>query len=266
MTDSIRQWLSGLSGQTAEHLFTAVLIFIGGIAAVRIMVKLTEKALAKSRLEPAAHSLILSITKVLLYLLLGLSIASNLGIDITGLVALASVLTLSLSLSLQNMLTNMIGGFTLLNTHPFHSGDFVEIAGLSGTVTQITMSYTVLTTPDNKQVSIPNSQVTASQIINYTICGTRRMELNVSAGYSAPTDKVLDALLQAAQVDNALLEPAPFAGVKSYDDSAISYVLRLWAKNENYWDVYFTVNKRIKDVFDAQGIEMTYPHVNVHMQ
>ncbi len=266
MTDSIQQWLSGLSGQTAEHLFTAALIFIGGIAAVRIVVKLTEKALAKSRLEPAAHSLILSITKVVLYLLLGLSIASNLGIDITGLVALASVLTLSLSLSLQNMLTNMIGGFTLLNTHPFHSGDFVEIGGLSGTVTQITMSYTVLTTPDNKQVSIPNSQVTASQIINYTICGTRRMELSVSAGYSASTDKVLDALLQAAQVDNALLDPAPFAGVKSYDDSAISYVLRLWAKNENYWDVYFTVNKRIKDVFDARGIEMTYPHMNVHMQ
>lgn len=265
MNEAFRQWLSAFTGQSAQHLLTTIAILIGGIIAVRILTRITEKALAGSHLEKAAHSLILSIVKVTLYVLLGLCIASNLGVDITGLVALASVLTLSLSLSLQNILTNMIGGFTLLNTHPFRSGDFVEVGGFSGTVTEITISYTRLTTPDNKLVSIPNAQVVASQVVNYTALTSRRMEFHVSAGYNSPVPEVLDALREAAKVEKAMTEPAPFAGVLSYDDSAISYVLRVWAKNENYWDVYFAVNQRIKEIFDKNGIEMTYPHLNVHL-
>lgn len=265
MNDAFTQWLAVLTGQTAERLLTAAVILAAGIAAVRIMLKLTRKALEKSRLEKAAHSLILSIVRVTLYLLLGLSIASGLGINITGLVALVSVLTLSVSLSLQNLLTNMIGGFTLLNSHPFRSGDYVEIGAFSGTVTEITMSYTRLTTPDNKQVSIPNSQVVASEIVNYTICGTRRVELTVSAAYTAPTEKVMQALLKAGAVEGVLPEPAPLSAVRSYDDNAISYILRLWCATGDYWNVYFAVNKRIKDVFDEEDIEMTYPHLNVHL-
>lgn len=265
MSDTFRQWLAAVTGQSAQHLLTTIAILLGGIIAVRIITRITEKALANSHLEKAAHSLILSIVKIALYVLLGLCVASALGVDITGLVALASVLTLSVSLALQNMLTNMIGGFTLLNTHPFRSGDFVEVGGFSGTVTEISMSYTRLTTPDNKLVSIPNAQVVASQIVNYTAGDCRRVELTVSASYASPVPAVLEALLEAAQADKALTDPAPFAGVSSYNDSAISYVLRVWAKNDDYWDVYFAVNQRIKEVFDKRGIEMTYPHLNVHM-
>ena len=179
-------------------------------------------------------------------------------------VALASVLTLAVSLALQNMLTNVLGGFALLTTHPFHSGDYVDIGGQSGTVTQIDMSYTRLVTVDNKVVCIPNSTVLASEVVNYSANDTRRAEIQVSAGYDAPTQKVIDALVLAATVDNALLEPAPFAAVVSYGDNAIDYTLRFWAKTEDYWDVYFKVNQRIKDIFDEQGIPMTYPHLNVH--
>ena len=175
------------------------------------------------------------------------------------------MLTLSVSLALQNILGNVIGGFTILYTRPFHSGDFVEIAGQSGTVREINMTYTMLVTGDNKQVSIPNSAVVAAQIVNYSAEGTRRMDIAVSASYDAPTQKVIDALVLAGTVDNALLEPAPFAAVSSYGDSAIGYILRVWAKCEDYWDVYFVVNQRVKDIFDQQGIEMTYPHLNVHL-
>ena len=222
------------------------------------------RALEKSKLEKAAYSLILSLARVGLYLLLGLSLATSLGIDVTGVVALASVLTLAVSLALQNMLTNVLGGFTLLTTHPFHSGDYVDIGGQSGTVTQIDMSYTRLVTVDNKVVCIPNSTVLASEVVNYSANDTRRAEIQVSAGYDAPTQKVIDALALAATVDNALLEPAPFAAVVSYGDNAINYTLRFWAKTEDYWDVYFKVNQRVKDIFDEQGIPMTYPHLNVH--
>lgn len=119
-------------------------------------------------------------------------------------------------------------------------------------------------TPDNKVICIPNSTVLASEVVNYSANDTRRAEIKVSAGYDAPTQKVIDALALAATVDNALLEPAPFAAVDSYGDNAINYVLRFWTKTEDYWDVYYKVNQRVKSIFDEQGIPMTYPHLNVH--
>ena len=200
-----------------------------------------------------------------MYVLLFLIAASQMGIDVSSIVALASVLTLALSLALQNMVSNLIGGFVILYTHPFHSGDYVEIAGQGGTVKEISMTYTVLATPDNRIISIPNSAVAAAQVVNYSSADSRRVELTVTASYDAPTQKVLDALVLAGTVDNALLNPAPSAVIVSYDDSAIRYSLRIWVKPGDYWDVYFQVNQRIKDVFDQQGIEMTYPHLNVHL-
>ena len=127
------------------------------------------------------------------------------------------------------------------------------------------MTYTVLATPDNRIISIPNSAVAAAQVVNYSSADSRRVELTVTASYDAPTQKVLDALVLAGTVDNALLNPVPSAVIVSYDDSAIRYSLRIWVKPGDYWDVYFQVNQRIKDVFDQQGIEMTYPHLNVHL-
>ena len=244
----------------------SLMILIAGIFAIRIIRRLLKTTLEKSRLEKAAHSLITSLSNAAMYILLGLMVASSLGIDVTSIVALASVLTLAFSLALQNMVSNIIGGFTLLYTQPFHSGDYVEIAGQGGTVKEINMTYTMLATADNKMISIPNSAVVAAQIVNYSAAETRRVEILASASYDAATQQVLDALVQAGTVDNVLLDPAPRAVITAYGDSAISYSLRLWVKTADYWDVYFQVNQRVKDIFDEQGIEMTYPHLNVHIQ
>ncbi len=259
--DVLRTVIRFFTGQ----VLPVVLLGLAGLLVIRIVLTLVNKTLEKTKLEKAAHSLIRTVIRVVLYLLLGLIIASAIGIDVTGIVALASVLTLALSLALQNILTNVIGGFTLLSTHPFHSGDYVEIAGQGGTVTEINMTYTVLSSPDNKLISIPNSAVVAAQIVNYTRTGSRRVEIKVRAAYDVPTQKVVDALLQAGTVDKALLQPAPFAAVDMYGDSAIHYVLRVWTKTEDFWDVYFQINQRIKDIFDAQSICMSYPHLNVHL-
>jgi len=248
-----------------QDICTAVIILVAGILVIRIVMKLLLTTLEKSRLEKAAHRLITSLAKAAMYIILALIVASTLGIDVSSIVALASVLTLALSLALQNMVSNIIGGFTILYTHPFHSGDYVEIAGQGGTVQEINMTYTVLSTPDNKVISIPNSAVVAAQITNYSAAETRRVEITASASYDIPTQKVLDALVLAGTVDNVLLDPAPAAVITAYGDSAIQYSLRLWVKNADYWDVYFLVNQRVKQIFDEQGITMTYPHINVHL-
>ena len=249
----------------SSSIFKALIVLVIGVLAIRIVMKLIRFTLDKSKLEKAAHTLILSLAKAAMYILLGLIVASTLGIDVTSIVALASVLTLALSLALQNMVSNIIGGFTILYTHPFHSGDYVEIAGQGGVVKEINMTYTMLATPDNKLISIPNSAVVAAQITNYSESPTRRVDIAVSASYDAPIQQVLDALVQAGTVDKVLLDPAPMAVVTAYGESAINYSLRLWVDNADYWDVYFAVNQRVKTIFDEHGIAMTYPHLNVHL-
>lgn len=261
----VRSWFASIGVFALGKVLPAVIIFVIGVLAIRLLIKLVMTALGKSKLEKAAHSLIKSVLQVVSYVLLGLIVASFLGIDITGIVALASVLTLAVSLSVQNALTNVIGGFTLLYTKPFVSGDFVEIAGQSGTVKEIGLTYTKLATADNKIVSIPNSAVVAAEIVNYSVSGTRRVDVTVSAAYTAPVESVLEALREAGKVPTAMDTPAPFAAVQSYGDSAINYVLQVWCKGEDYWTTKCEVNRNVKAVFDNREIAMTYPHINVHL-
>ncbi len=261
----IVNWMTSAGDYMLHKGLPAILIAAVGLVFIQLVKRITDAALKKSKLEKAAHTLVKSVVRVALYLLLALIVASRLGIDVTGVIALASVLTLAISLALQTALANVIGGFTLLYTDPFDSGDFVEIAGQSGTVKEIGLTYTRLTTADNKVVSIPNNSVVAAQIINYTTTGTRRVEVNVSASYTAPVETVLEALRQAANVPTALETPAPFVAVKSYGDSAISYVLYVWCNSEDYWTTLFGINRNVKAVFDEKGVEMTYPHLNVHL-
>ena len=262
----VSSWLLNIGTGLLPKIFTAVIIAVAGLFIIRLVMLMLAKLLSGSKLEKAAHSLIKTLAKTVLYVLLGLIIASSIGIDVTGIVALASVLTLAVSLALQNLLANVIGGFTLLYTPTFKSGDYVEIAGQSGTVQEIGMSYTKLSTPDNKVISIPNSAVIAAQIVNYSTAAARRGDINVTASYDAPVKKVIDTLLAAADHEKILSAPdKPFAALTGYGDSAISYTLRFWVENADYWTVTFYVNQNIKKLFDENGVEMTYPHLNVHL-
>ena len=258
-------WWTTVGATLIASLIPAVLLLIIGVVIIKLVDKIVKTALNKTKLDQAAHSLILSVVKVALYIILGLIVAAKLGIDVTSIVALASVLTLALSLALQNMLANVIGGFTILSTVPFHSGDYVEIAGQGGTVSEINMTYTKLVTPDGRQISIPNSAVVAAQIVNYSAESVRRVEVNVSVNPNQPVQKVLDALVLAGTVDKALTTPAPFSAVTSYVDGRVNYVLRVWVNNPDFWEVTFEVNQKVKKVFDEQGIPMAFPHLNVHM-
>ena len=250
---------------TVRKLLPAALIFVAGFFAIRILMKLLEKALAKSKFEAPVTSLLLSVTRIALLILLALITASSLGIDVTGVVALASVLTLAVSLSVQDALSNLIGGFTLLYTKPFQIGDFVEIGGESGTVAQIGLTYTKLLTADCKTVSMPNKTVVAAQIVNFTAAGKRRVDINIQVSYGSDPDLVMEALKKAAQVPTALDTPAPYAAITAYNESTVGYVLQVWSSADNYWATMHAVNRNIKTVFEQMGVIMTYPHLNVHI-
>ena len=249
-------------------LYTAlpvVLTALVGFVVIKVILKLIDGSLSKTKLDPAAVSLIKSLAKVVLFVLLALMVADRLGVDVTGVVALASVASLALSLALQDALTNVIGGFTILSNHPFKTGDYVEIDGTGGVVNAIDITYTKLATPDKKVISIPNSTVVKAKIINYSTSETRRVDFNITASYDAPAAAVKAALLKAAQVPGVLADPAPFVALTNYGDHAIGYVLRVWVANADYWTVNFAINEKIKEEFDAAGVEMTYPHLNVHI-
>ena len=258
-------WVTTQGQNLLSVVLKTVIIAVIGYLVIRIVLRMLTRILEKSKLEKAAHSLIKTLAKTVLYVLFGLILASSLGIDVTGIVALASIVTLALSLALQNMLTNVIGGFTLLYTHPFRSGDYVEIASQSGTVQEVGIAYTKLTTPDNKLVSIPNSAVVAAEIVNYSITGIRRVDIPVQVAWGSDPEQVVAALLAVAEEPRVLRDPAPFAALNTYEDSTMAFVLRVWTKAEDYWDVYFYAMNQILRELDARNIEITYPHLNVHL-
>ena len=266
MLENIQSWLSTQGLSLVGLVFKAAVIAVAGLMIIKAVMKIVTKTLEKTHLEKAGHNMVKALAKTVMYILLALMVASSLGIDVTGIVALASIASLAISLALQDLLGNLVGGFTLLYTHPFSAGDYVEIAGQGGTVAEVGMTYTKLTTPDNKIISIPNSAVVSAQIVNYTVGGIRRVDISISASYDAPAQKVIDTLLSCAKGRYVLTEPAaPMAVLTGYGDSAINYQLRFWVNGDDYWTATFEVNQMLQEVFASNGIEMTYPHLNVHV-
>ena len=266
MQDWISSLLGSMKGFTLTKLLPAVVILVLGILAIKIISRIVGTALKKTKLEPTAIKLVRSLIKAVLLVLLMLCAASAIGIDVTGIVALASVLTLAISLSIQNALANVIGGFTLLYTKPFTAGDYVEIAAQSGTIKDIGLTYTTLATPDNKLISIPNSAVVATEIINYSTTGQRRLDIVVFCDYDAPVGQVIEALLQAANIPAVLTDPAPFAGARNYTEGTVEYVLQVWVKTDDYWPSKYTINQNIQTVLKEKGLSLTCPHLNVHLE
>lgn len=262
----IFSWLSLAGTFAVSKLLPMVAVAALGVLAIQMALKLVRKFLEKSKLEKAAHTLIVTACQVVLYILLALIVASGLGIDVTGVVALASVLTLAVSLSVQNLLTNVFGGFTLLYTRPFVSEDFVEIAGQSGTVKEIGLSYTKLATADNKIVSIPNSAVVAAQIINYTAAGLRRLDIDLEVSYGVNGEIVLEMLKNAAKQPQTLEDYPVAAVIKEYNAQTVTYGLMLWCHSQDYWDLKFAVNRALSQYSKEAGITFCDPKITVQVQ
>ena len=250
-----------------SRILPAVITLALCLLAIWLLTKLTDKLLGRSKkIDGTLAGFIRSAVRGVMWILTVIIVADALGIPTTSLVALVSVVGLALSLSVQNIMSNLFSGITLLITKPFVAGDFVDIAGKTGTIKSLGLFYTMMDTVDNTVINIPNGDVTAASIVNYSKEALRRVDMKFCASYDDATEKVKAAILEAAAEDTRIIaEPAPFIALSQYKDSCIEYVVRLWCKNSDYWDVYFGMNERVRSAFDRNGISMTYEHMNVHI-
>ena len=255
-----------VSALPLKTLIYALIMLVAGILVIHILIYLMGRLLRRTRLDSSLHSFIRSILRFVLYFVLLLMVAGYLGIDVTSLVALLSVVSLAISLSVQGVLSNVAGGAMVMASKPFKQGDYVSVDGLEGTVDEIGLIYTRLHTIDNRSVLIPNSKVSAATVENFSTLGKRRLELVVGASYDAAPETVMAALRSmCSEIPGVLEDPAPVVLVENYGSSSIEYTVRAWCRHEDYWDVYYGINEAVPAAFEKAGVKMTYEHVNVHM-
>lgn len=256
-----------IGSMALSTLISAVLTFITCFIVMQIILKTLERILGRAnKIDGTLKGFIHSAVKIVLWILTGIIVAGALGIPTTSLVALISIAGLALSLSVQNILSNLFSGLTLLVSKPFKSGDYVEVGGRNGIIKSVGLFYTQLNTLDNVSINIPNSDVTGTTVINYSREPLRRVDRVFSAAYESSTENVKAAVFEAISRDEKILrDPAPFVRLSEYKDSCIEYTVRVWCKCADYWDVFFNLNENVRDCFAEKGVEMTYNHMNVHI-
>ncbi len=258
--------LTQLGLTAVSNVVPAIIFFLIALIAIKIIMGIVSNGIKRIEGEKTLHTFITSAIKILLYAITLIIVLGILGIPITSLVAVLSVVGLALSLAVQGSLSNLAGGITILATKPFKVDDFVEVGGVSGTVVDIGLFYTKLCTSDKKDIFIPNGSISSSTIINYSSEPNRKLVLKFTASYDAPIATVKEALMEVVKADKRILsDPAPFINVSAYLDSSIEYMMAIWVKNSEYWDVNWAVIENVKHSFDKHGVEMSYSHVNVHM-
>ncbi len=256
---------TSIGGYTLGHLLTAGLTFVVCLVAIRVIMRLVKSLLDRTSLDKRVTGLIANLLKYAMYVLTVVIVAQGLGINMSSLVALLSVLSLGVTLASENILGNFAGGLVIFSAHPFAINDFVEASGTMGTVEEIDLHHTRLMTPDGQDVYIPNRDLAATKIVNYTRLGRRRVIVKVTASYDAPTESVMSALRAAvASTPQILEDPAPIYHTSEYGASSIEYVIFAWCPARDYWPAYYGLMDALRPAFEEAGVEMTYDHLNVH--
>ena len=251
------------------QLATGLLVLIAGLIAVRLVTKWASRRLDKNpkiRMEPTLRSFLRNIIRILLYLIVILTAVNIMGIPMTSVVALVASAGVAVSLAMQGALSNLVGGVLLVILKPIAVGEYVKIGDLEGTVQGIGAFYTDILTFDGKHISMPNSNLTNTPITNFSREGRRRLEVTFSVSYDSDMRevfRVLQGLVDATP--DILSDPAPAVHLKEYAASSMNYVIRAWAANEHYWDVYFALLENGKQALDAAGIRIPYNQMDVHM-
>ena len=251
-----------------SSILSAVLIYVVCYVVIRLLCRAFEKLLDRSKhIDASLKTFFSGAIKAVLWVIAIIIIAGSLGIPVTSLVAVLSVAGVALSLALQGLLSNLFSGITILATRPFNVGDYVQVGGEGGTVKSIGLFYTVLDTLDNRVIYAPNGDITSSKIVNYSAESLRRVIIPVTASYGSATEDVRRAVLAAAAKDERILsEPAPMAAISGFGSSSVEYTVRVWCKSDDYWDVLFALNENIRESFAEYGVEMSYDHLNVHIE
>lgn len=248
------------------NIFFAIIIYIVGKIVVGILINLFGKVMARSKYDEMLIGFLKSILTAVLMLFVIIASLEKLGVDTTSLVAILGAAGLAIGLSLQGSLQNFAAGVMLLVFRPFTRGNFVEAGGTSGTVKDITIFSTVMTTPDNKEVIVPNGEIYRGNITNFSAKDTRRVDMVVGIGYDSDLKKAKQILNEMVAADERILEePAPKVAVSELADSSVNFVVRPWVKSEDFWAVKFDFTEAVKLRFDQEGISIPYPQMDVYL-
>ncbi len=248
------------------RVIEAVAILVLGWLLSKLIVKILKKTFSKTELDVSLEKFILKTVDICVKVIVVIATISALGVSTTGLIAAFSAAAVAISLALKDSLSNIAGGIMMLLTQPFRTGDYIEADGYSGTVLQIDMIHTVLRTPDNRQVVIPNGQLVNKTIVDYSKESTRRMDLQFGISYENDPELAKKIILECANAHEfTLQDPAPFARVTEHADSAVIITMRVWCKSENFWALHFDLLEKVRVEFDKNGITIPYNQLDVHV-
>lgn len=249
-----------------SQVLLAIIVLLIGLKIIKKLNFFIQGRLEKSDIEDSLVSFLGSIFNVLLKIVLIITVASMLGVEITTIAALIASIGFAIGLALQGSLANFAGGVLILTLKPFKIDDYIEAAGYAGTVHDIQVFYTILNTPDNKKIIIPNANLSNTSSVNYTAYDTRRIDFQFGVGYDDDLEKVKEVLISIAENHPKLFdEPPPQIVLGEHGDSALIFYLRAWCNTEDYWPLYFELLEKVKQEFDREGINIPYPQMDVHM-
>ncbi|WP_135457219.1 small-conductance mechanosensitive channel MscS [Vibrio echinoideorum] len=263
------QWLTNNSDlfiQYGVNIISALVILFIGNLIVKAVANSVSKVLQKKKMDRAVVEFVHGLVRYLLFVIVLIAALGRLGVQTASVVAVIGAAGLAVGLALQGSLSNFAAGVLIVAFRPFKSGDYVEIGGVAGSVDSIQIFQTVLTTPDNKMVVVPNGSVIGSPITNYSRHDTRRIDLMIGVSYNADLQKTKALLTKICESDERVLkEPGVQVGVHTLADSSVNFVVRPWVNTADYWNVYFDLMQAIKEGLDDEGIEIPFPQMDVHM-
>ncbi len=256
-----------LGVEAGKSIIIAIIIYFVGKALISLINRMLHGVMERKKVDPAIQTFLGSLVNILLMILLVISVVSALGVNTTSFAALLASAGVAVGMALSGNLQNLAGGIVILLFRPFKVGDYIEAQGTGGTVSEIQIFHTILTTPDNKKIYLPNGALSSGNITNYSKEPLRRVDFNVAVEYGEDIDKVRETLSGILSKDErVLLEPAPVIVLGSLADSSVNMTVRVWVKSENYWDVFFQTNEKIYNEFNKLGINFPYPQLTIHQR
>jgi len=247
------------------NIVMALAIFVIGKMVVKMLVGLAKKLMNKAKVDSILVNFIASIVSTVLLLFVVIASLNQLGVDTTSLIALIGAAGLAIGLALQGTLQNLASGVMLIIFRPFNAGDFVEAAGVAGVIEEIGIFTTVMRSGDNREIIIPNGEIFGGTITNFSKRATRRVDMVFGIGYDDDIKKAKDLLNRILDEDERVLkDPEPLVAVAELADSSVNFNVRPWCATGDYWNVYFDIHEKVKLTFDAEGISIPYPQMDVH--
>ena len=248
-------------------LLRGILVLVVGFFIVHWVLKLVGRNQKYIRMDPTLKGFLDNALRLILYIIVILTAVNVMGIPLTSVVTLVASAGVAISLALQGALANLVGGVMLLLLKPIQVGEYIKAGDIEGTVKRIGTFYTELATPDNRFISLPNSTLTNTAIYNNARLGTRRLDVFFPVGYSADIDQVKEVLMEVVNRNSAILpDPAPAIKLTELSDSSLKFVVRVWTKGSDYWDVNFYLLEECKKALDRAGIGIPYPQLDVHLK